>query len=45
LSRANDKFVRRFETIERRLHERGSSVHESTLETLEAEWARAKEKP
>ena len=31
--------------LEHRLHERGSSVHEATLETMEAEWRRGKDSP
>ncbi len=33
-----DKFIRRFKKIEQELEKRGSSVHESTLEEMDAIW-------
>ena len=42
LRRANDKFVRRFEAVERGMLARGRSVREASLEELEAEWQRIK---
>ena len=42
LRRANDKFARRFAELERRLVERGSSVHAASLEEMEQEWRRIK---
>ena len=38
LRQANDKFTRRFEAVEDRLHARGKSVHEATLDEMEREW-------
>ena len=35
---ANAKFSRRFEAVERRLEARGRTVHDSSLDELEAEW-------
>lgn len=42
LRQANEKFTGRFEELERRLHARGRSVHDATLEEMEAEWAAIK---
>jgi ATP diphosphatase len=42
LRRANEKFTTRFEALEDRLHARGRSVHDASLEEMEAEWARVK---
>ena len=42
LRRANDKFAKRFAELERRLAERGTSVHEASREELEAEWTNVK---
>ena len=42
LRRANDKFAKRFAELERRLVERGKSVHEASREELEAEWTNVK---
>jgi MazG family protein len=38
LRKANEKFTLRFEQLEQRLHARGRSVHDATLEEMEAEW-------
>ena len=40
LRRANDKFVRRFQAVERGMLARGRSVRDASLEELEAEWQR-----
>lgn len=47
LRRTNQKFERRFRYIETNLAARGSSVHDATLEEMEALWGQAKrgEKP
>lgn len=42
LRSANAKFVRRFEHVERRLSERGSSPAQSTLEEMDAFWNEAR---
>jgi len=42
LRKANEKFSERFDKVERGLEARGSSVHDSTLEQMEAEWRRVK---
>jgi nucleoside triphosphate diphosphatase len=42
LRKANEKFSARFEGVERALEERGRSVHDSTLEEMDAEWERVK---
>jgi ATP diphosphatase len=42
LRRANDKFTRRFEAVERAIGERGQALTEASLEELEAEWQRVK---
>lgn len=42
LRRANDKFTRRFQDMERRFAERGRRLDQSTLEEMEAEWQRVK---
>lgn len=42
LRQANEKFTARFEEVERRLEARGASVHEATLEEMEAEWGAIK---
>lgn len=42
LRQANEKFTARFEQVERRLEERGRSVHEATLEEMETEWTEVK---
>ena len=42
LRKANDKFTRRFEMVEDRLHARGRSVHDATLEEMEREWTSVK---
>jgi ATP diphosphatase len=38
LRKANDKFTARFEALEVRLHAQGRSVHDSSLEEMEAAW-------
>ena len=42
LRKANDKFSARFEKLEHAFESRGESVHEATLEQMEAEWQRVK---
>ena len=42
LRKANEKFTARFTAMEENLHARGRSVHDSTLNELEAEWSRVK---
>jgi nucleoside triphosphate diphosphatase len=42
LRKANDKFTRRFATLEKAVHESGRSMKEMTLVELENEWQRAK---
>lgn len=42
LRQANEKFTARFEEVERRLGHKGKSVHDSTLEEMEAEWGAIK---
>jgi MazG family protein len=44
LRKANDKFTRRFGTLERTVAESGRTMGEMTLEELEKEWQRAKSK-
>ncbi|MEO6237305.1 MAG: nucleoside triphosphate pyrophosphohydrolase [Vicinamibacterales bacterium] len=43
LRKANEKFTTRFTALEDRLHARGRSVHDATLEEMEREWALVKE--
>lgn len=38
LRKANEKFTKRFEAVEAELERRGSSVHQSTLEEMDAIW-------
>jgi nucleoside triphosphate diphosphatase len=38
LRKANEKFTKRFTAMEERLHARGRSVHDATLEEMEREW-------
>jgi ATP diphosphatase len=38
LRKANEKFTHRFTALEDRLHARGRSVHDATLDEMEAEW-------
>jgi MazG family protein len=38
LRKANEKFTARFEALEAHLHSHGRSVHEATLEEMEAAW-------
>jgi ATP diphosphatase len=42
LRKANEKFTKRFEALEERLHAKGRSVHDASLEEMEAEWAAVK---
>jgi MazG family protein len=42
LRKANDKFTKRFGTLERGVNESGREMKNMTLEELEAEWQRAK---
>lgn len=42
LRKANEKFSARFEAVERALEARGRSVHDSSLEEMDAEWERIK---
>ena len=42
LRKANEKFTKRFTALEDRLHARGRSVHDASLEEMEEEWARIK---
>ena len=43
LRRANDKFTKRFNDMERRFAERGRRLDQSTLEEMEAEWQQIKD--
>jgi ATP diphosphatase len=43
LRKANEKFSRRFATLERAFEARGRNVHDATLEEMEAEWGRVKQ--
>jgi MazG family protein len=42
LRKANDKFSARFEALEHAFESRGHSIHDATLEEMEAEWRRVK---
>lgn len=42
LRKANEKFTTRFTALEDRLHAKGRSVHDATLEEMEREWALVK---
>jgi MazG family protein len=42
LRKANEKFSKRFAALEDSLHARGRSVHQSSLEEMEAEWVAVK---
>jgi ATP diphosphatase len=42
LRHANDKFIRRFEELEKRFADRGRTLEGSTLQDMEAEWQRVK---
>jgi uncharacterized protein YabN with tetrapyrrole methylase and pyrophosphatase domain len=42
LRKANDKFSARFEAVEQALESRGRSVHDSSLDEMDAEWERVK---
>jgi MazG family protein len=43
LRNANEKFIRRFQALERRVHRRGQSLQDTALEEMEAEWGRVKD--
>jgi MazG family protein len=43
LRRANDKFVRRFEAVERAIQAQGRAVRDASLDELETEWQRVKQ--
>ena len=45
LRKANEKFTKRFERVETVLEERGSSVHQSTLEEMDGIWQQIKHLP
>jgi uncharacterized protein YabN with tetrapyrrole methylase and pyrophosphatase domain len=45
LRKANEKFTKRFTELEERLHAKGRSVHDATLEEMEAEWTIIKQTP
>jgi MazG family protein len=45
LRKANEKFTKRFTEVEERLHAKGRSVHDATLEEMEAEWEHVKQTP
>lgn len=42
LRKANEKFTKRFGALEDRLHARGQSVHDATLDEMEREWGAVK---
>jgi MazG family protein len=42
LRRANDKFTRRFDAVERAFAARGTSLQQATLDEMEGEWQRVK---
>jgi MazG family protein len=42
LRKANEKFTRRFSALEARFDERGRSIHDATLEEMEAVWQQVK---
>ncbi|MSO31092.1 MAG: nucleoside triphosphate pyrophosphohydrolase [Acidobacteria bacterium] len=44
LRRANEKFTRRFDAVEAAFTARGRSVHDATLQEMEEEWQRVKER-
>jgi MazG family protein len=43
LRKANDKFTRRFTTLEKTVERSGRSMHDMTLDELEQEWRRVKD--
>jgi nucleoside triphosphate diphosphatase len=43
LRKANEKFTKRFTEVEERLHAKGRSVHQASLEEMETEWALVKQ--
>jgi len=42
LRKANEKFTKRFTDVEERLHAKGRSVHDASLEEMETEWGLVK---
>jgi uncharacterized protein YabN with tetrapyrrole methylase and pyrophosphatase domain len=42
LRRANEKFIARFESMERAFEAEGSSIHEATLDEMERRWQQIK---
>ncbi|MGH2668025.1 MAG: nucleoside triphosphate pyrophosphohydrolase [Vicinamibacterales bacterium] len=44
LRRANEKFIGRFEALERRLEAEGRSVHDATLDEMESHWREVKKR-
>jgi ATP diphosphatase len=44
LRRANDKFTRRFDALERSFAARGRALHDATLQEMEDEWERTKDR-
>lgn len=45
LRRANDKFTRRFDALERAFAARGQALQDATLQEMEDEWQRIKDSP
>jgi uncharacterized protein YabN with tetrapyrrole methylase and pyrophosphatase domain len=45
LRRANEKFTKRFDAMERAFAARGRMLSDATLEEMEAEWQRVKGVP
>ena len=45
LRRANEKFTKRFDAVERAFVDRGKPLQEATLQEMEDEWQRVKESP
>ena len=43
LRKANEKFTKRFEALERWFHSRGRSVHDATLDEMEEAWREIKQ--
>lgn len=44
LRKANDKFTKRFTTLEEVFAQRGASIHDATLDEMEAVWTEVKQK-
>jgi len=42
LRKANEKFSARFDQLERAFESQGRSIHDATLEEMEAEWQKVK---